>query len=162
MSIVNDTSNKQYEDFNADIKRTFSQNLQQIQDMITGLHKELEQSKVKMSEMEKEVNAVDMEAKKGVEKVSDRMEVERCVVEMVSWVSEQLTNQQVVDNLNKVAKKVNEMGEKMVEERTDGEVKEVKRQGRRKKKRIPEVVKEVSREEEEDSVKGEKEEEGEQ
>ena len=41
------------------------------------------------------------------------MDVERCVLEMVSWVSEQLTNQQVVDNLNKVAKKVNQIGEKV-------------------------------------------------
>ena len=45
--------------------------------------------------------------------MNDKMDVERCVLEMVSWVSEQLTNQQVVDNLNKVAKKVNQIGEKV-------------------------------------------------
>ena len=43
----------------------------------------------------------------------DRVEVERCVQEMVSWVSEQITNQQVVENLNKVARKVNQIGEKV-------------------------------------------------
>lgn len=36
-----------------------------------------------------------------------KVEVDRCVQEMVSWVSEQMVNQQVVENLNKVAKKVN-------------------------------------------------------
>lgn len=41
------------------------------------------------------------------------MEVERCVQEMVAWVSEQITNQQVVENLNKVARKVNQIGEKV-------------------------------------------------
>ena len=46
----------------------------------------------------------------------DRVEVERCVQEMVSWVSEQITNQQVVENLNKVARKVNQIGEKVYQE----------------------------------------------
>jgi hypothetical protein len=32
---------------------------------------------------------------------------------MVSWVSEQITNQQVVENLKKVARKVNQIGEKV-------------------------------------------------
>ena len=32
---------------------------------------------------------------------------------MVAWVSEQITNQQVVENLNKVARKVNQIGEKV-------------------------------------------------
>jgi hypothetical protein len=41
------------------------------------------------------------------------VEVERCVQEMVAWVSEQITNQQVVENLNKVARKVNQIGEKV-------------------------------------------------
>ena len=36
-----------------------------------------------------------------------KVEVDRCVQEMVSWVSEQMVNKQVVENLNKVAKKVN-------------------------------------------------------
>jgi hypothetical protein len=41
------------------------------------------------------------------------VEVERCLQEMVAWVSEQITNQQVVENLNKVARKVNQIGEKV-------------------------------------------------
>ena len=78
--------------------------------MITGLHEEVEASKQKLAKMEKEMNDIDFNAKKSVEEMQDKMAVERCVIEMVSWVSEQLTNQQVVDNLNKVASKVNLVG----------------------------------------------------
>lgn len=45
--------------------------------------------------------------------MSDRVEVERCVNEMVAWVSEELINKQVVENLNKVARKVNTIGDKV-------------------------------------------------
>lgn len=60
--------------------------------MITNLHEELETSKTKITAMEKEMNEIDFNAKKSVEDVQDKMAVERCVIEMVSWVSEQLTN----------------------------------------------------------------------
>ena len=61
--------------------------------MITNLHEELETSKTKITAMEKEMNDIDYNAKKSVEEMQDKMAVERCVIEMVSWVSEQLTNQ---------------------------------------------------------------------
>ena len=35
VGIVNDTSSKQYDDFNKNIKEAFGQNLTQLQDMIT-------------------------------------------------------------------------------------------------------------------------------
>jgi hypothetical protein len=38
--------------------------------------------------MEKEMNDIDYNAKKNVSEMKDKMEVERCVMEMVSWVSE--------------------------------------------------------------------------
>jgi hypothetical protein len=38
--------------------------------------------------MEKEMNDIDYNAKKSVEEMQDKMAVERCVIEMVSWVSE--------------------------------------------------------------------------
>jgi hypothetical protein len=41
------------------------------------------------------------------------VEVERCVQEMVSWVTEQITNEKVLDNLKMVARKVNQIGEKV-------------------------------------------------
>lgn len=47
------------------------------------------------------------------QQLSDKVEVDRCVQEMVAWVSEQVTNAQVVENLNKVARKVNQIGEKV-------------------------------------------------
>ncbi len=56
--------------------------------MITNLHEELETSKTKITAMEKEMNEIDFNAKKSVEEVQDKMAVERCVIEMVSWVSE--------------------------------------------------------------------------
>jgi hypothetical protein len=56
------------------------------------LNEELETSKEKMSKMEKEMNDIDYNAKKRVEETKEKMEVERCVMEMVSWVSEKLNN----------------------------------------------------------------------
>jgi hypothetical protein len=35
-----------------------------------------------------EINEVDYNAKKSIEEVKDKMDVERCVMEIVSWVSE--------------------------------------------------------------------------
>ena len=52
----------------------------------------MQQSKEKLAAVEKEMNENDINAKKGLEQVQDKIEVERCVMEMVSWVSEQLTN----------------------------------------------------------------------
>ena len=88
VGIVNDTSSKQYDDFNQNIKKAFGVSLQQIQDVITGLNEEVEGQKEKMGKMEKEMNDIDYNAKKSVEEMKDKMEVERCVMEMVSWVSE--------------------------------------------------------------------------
>ena len=56
--------------------------------MITSLHGQLEASKEKQVKMEKELNDVDYNAKKSIEEMQDKMDVERCVMEMVSWVSE--------------------------------------------------------------------------
>ena len=81
--------------------------------MITSMHGEQENTKEQMQKIEKEVNEVDFNAKKKLEEVNDKIEVDRCVFEMVSWVSEQLTNVQVVQNLNKVAKKVNDLGKSL-------------------------------------------------
>ena len=92
ISMVNDTSSKQYDDFNTKIREGFGKNMQQVQDVVKTLHDELEIAKGKVTQLEKDINEVDITAKKGVEQVKDQMEVERCVVEMVSWVSEQLSN----------------------------------------------------------------------
>lgn len=60
--------------------------------MITNLHEELETSKEKQAKLEKEVNDVDYNAKKEMENMRDKMDVERCVMEMVSWVSESIVS----------------------------------------------------------------------
>lgn len=74
--------------------------------MITSLHGELEQSKEKQSKLEKELNDVDYNSKKSVEEIQDKMDVERCVIEMVSWVSEQLNNQQHVEQMTLLHKSI--------------------------------------------------------
>jgi len=55
---------------------------------LANLNEELEHAKEKNAKLEKEMNDVDYNAKKSVQDVKDKMEVERCVIEMVSWVSE--------------------------------------------------------------------------
>ena len=81
---------------NEKLGNEFGENVKNIQEMLHTMNTELESNKVKLSQVEKDVADVTM-----------KVEVDRCVQEMVSWVSEQMVNQQVVENLNKVAKKVN-------------------------------------------------------
>jgi hypothetical protein len=47
------------------------------------------------------MNDIDYNAKKSIAKMEDKMEVERCVMEMVSWVSEQLNNLAFNDSILK-------------------------------------------------------------
>lgn len=78
--------------------------MQQLQDMITTLNEELEASKEKLGKLEGEVNEVDFNTKKNMDELWDKVQVERCVQEMVSWVSEQQTNNDTIklfNNLNK-------------------------------------------------------------
>ena len=41
-----------------------------------------------MSKMQMDINEVDYSSKKNIEELNDKMEIERCVNELVSWVSE--------------------------------------------------------------------------
>jgi hypothetical protein len=43
-----------------------------------------------MAKLGLDINEVDYNAKKTIEEMKDKMEVERCVNELVSWVSEKL------------------------------------------------------------------------
>ena len=62
--------------------------MQSLQDMITELNKDLEASKEKMSKMEVAINDNEFNQKKGFEQLDDKVQIERCVNEMVSWVAE--------------------------------------------------------------------------
>jgi len=104
---------KDFEELNSKLETKFGQNVKQLQDTLTQLNSELKTSKDKLQKVEQSVADIDKNAKQKINEMHDRVEVERCVQEMVSWVSEQLTNQQVVENLNKVARKVNQIGEKV-------------------------------------------------
>ena len=82
--------------------------------MITSLHEELETSKEKQSKMEKEINDVDFNAKKSLEELQDKIQVERCVMEMVSWVSEQLNNQMSAERILGVQKHMQQQVKKKI------------------------------------------------
>ena len=87
--MVNDTSSKQYDDFNKNLKNEFGKNLEQIQTILNDLRTELDQSHEKQGEMERVINSVDVEGQKRLDKVRDQIEIERVVNEMVSWVAEE-------------------------------------------------------------------------
>jgi hypothetical protein len=89
IGIVNDTSNKQYEDFNKNLKTEFGKNLEQIQDILNNLRDEIDGQKEKVNGIELAVNKVEVKGKKDVEKVRERMEIERLVSELVGWVAEE-------------------------------------------------------------------------
>ena len=50
-----------------------------------------------------QINEVDYGSKKGLEEVSDKMQIERCVMEMVAWVAEH----DAINKTNDVERKVN-------------------------------------------------------
>jgi division protein CdvB (Snf7/Vps24/ESCRT-III family) len=64
-----------------------------------------------LTALNKELEAM----QKTLKDLTTRLEVERCMNDMLSWVSEGLINKQVVENLNKIARKVNKIGEKVYE-----------------------------------------------
>ena len=102
-----------FAELNEKLEAQFGKNVKQLQDSLTQVSNDLKANKQAMAKVESELKALEKSAKEQVKEISDRVEVERCVQEMVSWVSEQITNQQVVENLNKVARKVNQIGEKV-------------------------------------------------
>ncbi len=107
---------RDFDELNQKLETKFAQNVKQIQESLTQLNTDLKTSKERVQKLEGQLAEIDKNAKKKINEMHDRVEVERCVQEMVSWVSEQITNQQVVENLNKVARKVNQIGEKVYQE----------------------------------------------
>lgn len=89
IGVVNDTSNKQYEDFNKNLKSEFGKNLEQIQDILNNLRDEIDGQKEKVNDIEKSVNQVEVGNKKDLDRVKERIEIERVVSEMVAWVAEE-------------------------------------------------------------------------
>jgi hypothetical protein len=89
IGVVNDTSNKQYEDFNKNLKSEFGKNLEQIQDILNNLRDEIDGQKEKVNDIEVQVNDIDVDNKKNIDKVNDQIEIQRIVNAMVSWVSEE-------------------------------------------------------------------------
>jgi hypothetical protein len=87
------------QDLNSKLEAKFEKNLKTLQDSLTKITTELE--------------ALQKDFNQRQQQLLDKVEVDRCVQDIVSWVSEQVTNAQVVENLNKVARKVNQIGEKV-------------------------------------------------
>ncbi|CDW87201.1 UNKNOWN [Stylonychia lemnae] len=107
--------NEQLDDLNTQIKTRTAETINKLQEVIQGLNAEVQESKEKIAKNEKEINEVDFNAKKANEEVKDKIEVTKCVQEMVAWVSEQLVSQQMTDNLNVIAGKFNEVSVKVAE-----------------------------------------------
>lgn len=80
----------------------FAENVKAIADQITALNKVLQENQQKLEKVDKEVKDVTV-----------KIEVDRCMSDMLAWTAEDLFNKQVVENLNKVARKVNKLGEKV-------------------------------------------------
>ena len=91
MSLVegtNNTINEKLEDMNSTLRGSFADSFNKMQDIIKTLNAEVQENKEKLAKNEKEINEVDFNAKKQNEEVKEKMEVNRCIEEMVSWVSE--------------------------------------------------------------------------
>ena len=89
IGIVNETANKQYDDFNKNLKTEFSKNLEQIQDILNNLRDEIDGQKEKVITIETNINDLEYNNKKEVDEVKERIEIERLVNELVSWISEE-------------------------------------------------------------------------
>jgi DNA anti-recombination protein RmuC len=76
IGVVNDTSSKQYDDFNANLKSEFGKNLENIQGILNNLREELDGNTEKMADIEKTVNNVDVENQKRLDVVKDKIEIE--------------------------------------------------------------------------------------
>ena len=105
VGVVNDTSSKQYDDFNENLKQELGKNLESIQDVLNTLWQEVDTGNEKMAEIEKTVNQVDIDNQKRIDVVRDQVEIERLVNELVSWVDEekQLEKFGHLDNKNQQA-----------------------------------------------------------
>ena len=102
IGVVNDTSNKQYEDFNKNLKTEFGKNLEQIQDILNNLRDEIDGQKEKVNDIELNIHKTEVNSKKSIDKVRERIEIERLVNDLVSWVAEekQISRLEVINNKN--------------------------------------------------------------
>jgi predicted nucleic acid-binding Zn-ribbon protein len=73
---------------NEKLEAQFGKNVKQLQDSLTQVSNDLKANKQAMAKVEADLKTLETTAKKQVKEISDRGEVERCVQEMVSWVSE--------------------------------------------------------------------------
>ena len=102
IGVVNDTSNKQYEDFNKNLKTEFGKNLEQIQDILNNLRDEIDGQKEKVNDIELNIHKTEVNSKKSIDKVRERIEIERLVNDLVSWVAEekQISRLEIINNKN--------------------------------------------------------------
>ena len=76
----------QYTGFTTALKDSFGFNMQQIQDTLGTLAEELGQAKDKLQVVGNRVEVVDVELRKGMAEMGDRMQVERLMRELVDRV----------------------------------------------------------------------------
>ena len=86
---INQSSTDQYQQFNQALKDSFGANLQQIQETIQNLSEEVMVTKQQMTEVTNRLEDVDLQGRKGLAELSDQVEIERMMNELVSWVAEE-------------------------------------------------------------------------
>ncbi|CDW91573.1 UNKNOWN [Stylonychia lemnae] len=89
VSSANQNSAVLYQDFNKSIKEAFGQTMQQIQDTIGNMSEELSAAKQQLTVVTNKLDDVDINSRKQLSELNDKMEVERIVSDLVGWVAEQ-------------------------------------------------------------------------
>eukprot|EP00347_Sterkiella_histriomuscorum_P013165 403365759 len=86
---VNDSSANLYQDFNKNLKEAFGQNMQQIQDTIGSITEEISAAKSQLNVLTNKVEDVDINGRKQISELNDKMEVGRLLSDLVGRVAEQ-------------------------------------------------------------------------
>lgn len=89
VSAVNDQSATLYQDFNQNLKDAFGMNMQQIQDTIANITEELSAAKGQITVLTNLLEAVDINGRKSLSELNDKMEVGLLLSDLVSRVAEQ-------------------------------------------------------------------------
>ena len=162
IGVVNDTSNKQYDDFNKNLKSEFGKNLEQIQDILNNLRDEIDGQKEKVNDMELNIHKSEINSKKSIDKVRERIEIERLVNDLVSWVAEekQIDRFEIINNKNAKLSLITSQVDKKAESALDGinqlQILREKELGEVEKRREEKLKKELEEREKKDKEAQEK------
>ena len=83
---VNEITKQQYEDFNKQLKESFGYNMAQIQDTMANLTEEVFSSKNNMLAVANKMQDLDLNTRKQLSEINDKVEVDRLVSDLVNLV----------------------------------------------------------------------------